>query len=58
MIPLVVNTPESMVKIRVVTVRDDSERTLKALHRVGVLHVEESKELEPVDKAVIEREHR
>ena len=58
MIPLVVNTPESMVKIRVVTVRDDSERTLKALHRVGVLHVEESKELEPVDKAVIEREQR
>ena len=58
MMPLVVNTPESMVKMRVVTVRDDSERTLKALHRVGVLHIEESKELEPVDRAVIEKEQR
>jgi len=57
MIPLVVNTLESMVKIRVVTVRGDSERILKSLHRIGVIHVEESEELEPIDKGVIEREH-
>lgn len=56
MIPLLVNTPESMVKLRVVAVKDDSEKTLKSLQRVGLLHVEESKELEPVDKANIEQE--
>jgi V/A-type H+-transporting ATPase subunit I len=58
MIPLVVNTPESMVKLRVVTIRDNSEQTLKVLHRIGVLHVEESEELEPVDKAALEEERR
>ncbi len=58
MIPLVVNTPESMVKLRVLTVRDNSEQTLKALHRIGVLHVEESEELGPVDKAALEEERR
>ena len=56
MIPLVVNTPENMVKIRVVTVKDDSERTLKVLHGVGVLHIEMGEELEPVDRAAIEQE--
>jgi len=56
MIPLVVNTPEAMVKIRAVTMRDYSEKTLKALHRVGVLHVEQSEELKPVDRAAIEHE--
>ncbi len=58
MIPLVFGNSESMVKVRVITVKDDSEKTLKTLHRIGVLHVEESKELEPVDKAVIEHEQR
>ncbi|MFC1977713.1 V-type ATP synthase subunit I [Chloroflexota bacterium] len=58
MIPLVINTPESMVKLRVITVRDNSEETLKVLHRVGVLHIEESDELEPVDKAALEEGRR
>ena len=58
MIPLVLNNPESMVKVRVITVKDYSEKTLKALHRIGVLHIEESKELKPVDKAAIELEQR
>ena len=56
MIPLILNTPESMAKVRVITMRDDSEKTLKALHRVGVLHVEASEELKPVDRAAIEHE--
>lgn len=56
MIPLILNTPESMAKVRVITMRDDSEETLKALHRVGVLHVEASEELKPVDRAAIEHE--
>ncbi len=58
MIPLILNNPESMVKVRVMTVKDYSEKTLKTLHRIGVLHIEEGKELKPVDKAAIELEHR
>lgn len=58
MIPLILNNPESMVKVRVMTVKDYSEKTLKTLHRIGVLHIEEAKELKPVDKAAIELEHR
>jgi len=56
MIPLVVNTAETMVKIRVITVKDYSEKTLKSLHKIGVLHVEQSTELKPVDRAAIEHE--
>jgi len=56
MIPLFVNNPESMVKVRVMAVKDDSEKTLKTLHKIGVLHVEESKELKPVDRAAITSE--
>jgi V/A-type H+-transporting ATPase subunit I len=51
---VILNTPESMTRVRVVTLKDYSEPTLKALHRVGVLHVEEGKELAPVDRAAIE----
>ena len=58
MIPLIVNTPDPMAKVRVVTTKDYSTKTLKALHTTGVLHVEESEELKPVDKEAIERERR
>ncbi|MDD5037712.1 MAG: V-type ATPase 116kDa subunit family protein [Dehalococcoidales bacterium] len=58
MIPLFVNNPEPMVKVRVIIPRDYSEPALKTLHKIGVLHVEESKELKPVDKAAIELEHK
>lgn len=51
---LVVSAPESMVKVRVVTVKDLLEETLKALHIAGVLHVEESRELQAIDRATIE----
>ena len=58
MIPLILNNPESMLKVRVMTVKDYSEKTLKTLHRIGMLHIEEGKELKPIDKAAIELEHR
>ena len=58
MIPVILNNPEPMVKVRVMTVKDYSEKTLKTLHRIGVLHIEEGKELKPIDKAAIELEHR
>jgi V/A-type H+-transporting ATPase subunit I len=56
MLPLIVNTPDPMVKVRVITTKDHSTETLKTLHSAGVLHVEESEELKPVDKEAIERE--
>jgi len=58
MIPLVVNTPDPMVKVRVVTAKDYSTKTLKTLHRAGVLHVEQSEELKPIDREAIEDERR
>lgn len=45
-----------MVKVRLLTVKDFSEGALKALQKLGVLHVEEAKELKSFDKAAIERE--
>ncbi|MCK4387645.1 MAG: hypothetical protein KAW00_02630 [Dehalococcoidia bacterium] len=56
--PLIVNTPEPMSKVRVMTSRDCSDKALKTLHRAGVLHVEESEELKPVDREAIEHERR
>jgi V/A-type H+/Na+-transporting ATPase subunit I len=58
MMPLLVNTPDPMVKVRVVTTKEQSTETLKTLHSAGVLHVEESQELKPADKEAIERERR
>ncbi|MDD4985594.1 MAG: V-type ATPase 116kDa subunit family protein [Dehalococcoidales bacterium] len=56
--PIIVNSPESMVKVRVVTLKDYAEQTLKTLHKAGVLHVEEAKELKPVDRAAIESQRK
>ena len=58
MIPVVLNSPEPMLKVRVMTTKDYSEKILKTLHRIGVLHVEEGKDLKPVDRAAIEVEHK
>jgi len=58
MIPLIVNTPDPMARVRVVTTKDYSTETLKTLHAAGVLHVEESEELKPVDKEAIEQERK
>ena len=58
MIPLIVNTPDPMAKVRVLTTKDYSTKTLKTLHTAGVLHVEKSEELKPVDKEAIEKERR
>jgi len=56
MMPLILNTPDPMVKMRVMTTRDNSNKALKTLHRAGVLHVEESEELKAVDREAIESE--
>lgn len=39
--PILVNTPESMLKIRIVAPKDYSGDTLKSLHALGVLDVEQ-----------------
>jgi V/A-type H+-transporting ATPase subunit I len=54
MVPLFINTPESMVRARVITLKESSEETLERLEEIGVLHVEVAKELDPIDKAAIE----
>ncbi len=56
MIPLLINSPEPMRKVRVVTVKDQSEEALNRLQELGVLHVEEAHELDPIDREVIEGE--
>ncbi|HUS04171.1 MAG TPA: V-type ATPase 116kDa subunit family protein [Dehalococcoidia bacterium] len=54
--PMIVNTPDTMVKVRVMTAKDYSNKTLKTLHIAGVLHVEQSEELKPADREAIEGE--
>lgn len=58
MTSIIVSNPDRMVKMRILTVRDRLDETLKTLHRIGMLHVEESAELKHVDKKVIEKEGR
>jgi V/A-type H+/Na+-transporting ATPase subunit I len=50
------NTPEPMWRLRVLTPKDHAARTLTALQRVGVLHPEQSTDLEAVDRFAIERD--
>jgi V/A-type H+-transporting ATPase subunit I len=54
MVPLFISTSESMVRTRVITLKESSEKTLGRLQEIGVLHVEVAKELDPTDMAAIE----
>lgn len=56
MTPIFVNAPDDMAKVRVLTTKDRSTQTLKTLHAAGVLHVEKSDELKPVDREAVERD--
>ena len=53
MIPLIINTPEAMLKIRVVTAKDSSAETLELLQSTGVLPIEEPRELDSADRTKI-----
>ena len=55
---VIVNTPDPMMKVRVMTTKDHSTETLRTLQNAGVLHVEESQELKPLDKQALEEERR
>jgi len=50
MIPLFINTPETMFKIRVVTPKESSAKTLERLQATGVLHIEEPRKLDSADR--------
>jgi V/A-type H+/Na+-transporting ATPase subunit I len=56
MIPLIVNTPDPMLRVRVVTTTDRTDSVLKTLHKIGSLHIEESTELKPIDRKAIDQE--
>ncbi len=53
---LIVNTPEPMWRMRLLTVKEQAASALIALHRAGVLHPEEGSALGPVDREAIERD--
>lgn len=54
MMPIFVSLPEAMVKLKVVTIKGSFEKALSTLQGLGVLHIEEAKELTPVEKEAIE----
>jgi len=54
--PIFLNTPDPMVRTRIVTTKDNSTKALKTLHRIGALHIEESEELKPIDREAIGNE--
>jgi V/A-type H+-transporting ATPase subunit I len=56
--PVFLNSPEPMCKVRVITLKDYVEPTVKSLHKTGALHVEEAKELTPVDRVGIENQNK
>ncbi len=56
MIPLLVNIPEPMLKVRVLALKTLTEALLERLQAMGGLHVEVSRELSPADHTRIEEE--
>ncbi len=58
MIPVALNSPQSMVRMRLITLKDHADKALKALHRAGVLHVEQGEELKAVDREALEKNRR
>jgi len=54
--PIFLNTPDPMVKTRIVTTKDNSTKALKTLHSIGALHIEEGEELKPIDREAIGNE--
>ncbi len=47
MVPIFINYPEEMLRVRVAALKESSSTALADLQRLGVLHVEEAKELSP-----------
>ena len=47
MVPILINYPEEMLRVRIAALKDSSSAALADLQKMGVLHVEEAKELSP-----------
>jgi V/A-type H+/Na+-transporting ATPase subunit I len=58
MATFLINTPEPMMKVRVIAIKDQSQQTLERLQELGVLHIEEASDLSPLDRDRIETERR
>jgi V/A-type H+/Na+-transporting ATPase subunit I len=58
MVPIVLSSPEKMLKIRSAVLKDKSDETLDILQKAGVIHIEESAELDTSDKEAIENKRR
>lgn len=56
MIPLIINRPEKMRKVRLISIKDYTERTLAELKKAGILHIETASELDPMDRAALNRD--
>ena len=52
---VVLSKPERMFKARIVSVKDEIDKVLLALHAAEALHVKEVKELRPIEKEIIEK---
>lgn len=52
---IVLSKPEPMFKARIVSIKDEIDKVLLALHAAEALHVKEVKELRPVEREIIEK---
>jgi len=53
--PFLLSQPEPMLKARIITVKDEVNKVLAALHASQAIHVKEAKELKPLERELIER---
>ncbi|HNU74787.1 MAG TPA: hypothetical protein PKM95_08060 [Deltaproteobacteria bacterium] len=53
MVPILINYPEDMLRVRVAAMKDTSSQALADLQELGVLHVEEAGEFSPPEVAGI-----
>ncbi len=49
-----INTTETMARVRVIALKEHASAVLASLQKLGVLHVETSQELRPMDRAALE----
>ncbi len=49
-----INTTQTMAKVRVIALKGHASDVLRSLQKLGVLHVETSQELRPMDRAALE----
>ncbi len=53
--PFILSAPETMLKAKIITVKDQVSSVLAALHASQAIHVKEAKELKPLEREIIEK---